>query len=582
MKLYEKNTYNKIETAGNVNKNLLSKYKKNILNWYPFEAESSVLELGGKTGEITEIFTQKCREVVTIEPELEKSKIIKEKNKNINNIEIITDNLKNAKLIKKFDYIVMIGIDERIEKIYGEDIQLNEFVKKIERFLKPTGKLLIAVDNKFGLKFFAGDADNILNKKFCSLIGYNNEEKKIETFTKNKLQEILKNNGYKTNFYYPLPDYKMTDVIFSDKYLPTYTSIDKYNPYHTEKSTVIFNEIDVFREILKSNKEMFSFFANSFLIEASKEDINYKFRYISFNNLRKDKYQLITKISNNFVEKEIANQEALQHYENIKNNIRLLNDSKIKVTDYIENGKIKSKYIEQKYLLNNVLVELMEKNKMQEFYQVIDGFIKAIDINTYIETDYSNTIFNMYNIDIENKELIKELHFVKNGLWDMTFKNCFFKDGEFIFFDQEWNKPNLPYEYILYRSILYTISLRRFIKIDELYKKYNIDKYLNIFKQLDDKLQEEIRDEEICNLYIKNNFINIDETKQELINLNIRNKAMQSAIDNFKKENEHIKEENEYIKREYENYKKNIESRTCYKIYKKLKRLTGGKNGKKD
>lgn len=572
MELFEKNINSEIETTTGTNEGLLSKYKKNILNWYPFESESSVLELGGDFGDITEILTEKCKEVVTIEPELEKAKAIEE-NKNIkSNIEIITDNIKELKIFKKFDYIVMIGINEKIEKIYGENIKLNEFIKKIEYLLKPTGKLLLAVDNKFGLRFFAGDTENVLNKKFCSLIGYNNEEKKIETFTKNILQEILNNNGYKTNFYYPLPDYKMVDVIFSDEHLPTYTSIDKYYPYHTKKSTVIFNEIDVFREILKSNKEMFSFFANSFLVEASKEDINYTFKYISFNNLRKDKYQLITKISEEYVEKDIANQEAIQHYDNIKNNIKLLKDSEIKTVDYIDNGKIRSKYIEQKYLLNNILVNLMENNKIQEFYKIIDEYIKLIEKNFYIEKNYSNTIFNKYKIDIDNQELIKNLHFVKNGLWDMTFKNCFFIDGEFLFFDQEWNKSNIPSEYILYRSLLYTVSLRRFVDINELYNRYKLTKYLDIFKQLDDKIQEEIRDDETWKFYNQNNIIDIENTQQEIKNLKTRNNAMQCEIDNLQNENEHIKIE-------YKNYKEYIHSRTSYKIYKKFKRLTGGKNG---
>ena len=35
----------------------------------------------------------------------------------------------------------------------------------------------------------------------------------------------------------------------------------------------------------------------------------------------------------------------------------------------------------------------------------------------------------------------------------MTFKNCFYLENEFYFFDQEWYSSNLPVEYILYRSL---------------------------------------------------------------------------------------------------------------------------------
>ena len=68
-------------------------------------------------------------------------------------------------------------------------------------------------------------------------------------------------------------------------------------------------------------------------------------------------------------------------------------------------------------------------------------------------------------------------------MWDMIFSNCFYIDNEFYFFDQEWNEKNLPIEYILYRTIMYTDGLQQFIKIEELFEKYGINQYIEIFKQ---------------------------------------------------------------------------------------------------
>ena len=51
---------------------------------------------------------------------------------------------------------------------------------------------------------------------------------------------------------------------------------------------------------------MFAFFANSFFIELSKKEISQEYKYISFNNLRKQDYRLITKISTEFVEKQVV------------------------------------------------------------------------------------------------------------------------------------------------------------------------------------------------------------------------------------------------------------------------------------
>ena len=115
--------------------------------------------------------------------------------------------------------------------------------------------------------------------------------------------------------------------------MPEYNSIDKYHPYYIENNDITFNEIDVFREILKTDKNMFTFFANSFLIEITKGECDKTYKYISFNNIRKEKYRLITKIADEYVEKQEVNEKAHKHYENIKSNIRYLN----------ENGSLKAK-----------------------------------------------------------------------------------------------------------------------------------------------------------------------------------------------------------------------------------------------
>ena len=281
----------------NDNEKLMLEFKKNILNWYPFEESDVVLEVGYNG--ITEVFTEKCKEVVLIEPNLEEEV---------------------ANISQKFDYIILIGIIGRMEELYGERIELADLIRFLEQYLKKDGKFLIAVDNKFGLRYFSGNPDNILNEKFKSLIGYHDEKEPIETFTKKSLEKKLNNIFYYTNFYYPLPDYKIPNVIFSEDSLPSYTTINKYMPYDEKASGTIFNEIDVFREILKDNPEMFTFFANSFLIEASKTKYPIKYKYISFNNLRKSKYRLMTKIADGYVEKQMVHQDSAEHYDQIKKN----------------------------------------------------------------------------------------------------------------------------------------------------------------------------------------------------------------------------------------------------------------------
>ena len=552
----------------------LSTVSQNLINWYPFNTKDTVLQIGGDLGELTQVFCNNCEKVVTIEPNIEKAKAIAKRYENRENLEIIVGNIDDIILEEKFSIITIIGNNPKIK--------LKDNIQKLERNLKENGKFIIAVDNKFGLRYFMGNPENILNKKFESLIGYNNEPEKIESFTKSSLEQIFNSIGYKYTFYYPLPDYKMPNVIFSEKQKAKYNSIDKYNPYYKENSTIIANEIDVYREILKTDQQMFEFFTNSFLIILEKEKNEELPLYISYNNMRKEKYRLITKISKNVVEKKPVSKEAEGHYNNIKKNIELLQQNNIKTVDYIENGSIKSKYINQENLLNTVLTKSLEENNQQEFENIIEKYIQNLKKNKKVEPEYKDTIFSKYNIQIEDKNILKELYFVENGFWDMTFKNCFYIENELYFFDQEWREKNVPIEYILYRSILYTISLRRYVNIEELFEKYHISKYKNIFEALDNKIQEEIRSNKIWKFYSQNKYIDIDASLQELHNLQIRDNSKQLAIEQLEKEKQELIEEKQKMKTEFEQEKNDMkqkydeleklyQEKLYNKIYRKIK-----------
>lgn len=522
----------------------------NILNWYPFIDTDKILMIGKNSPELVNA--------------------IKERTKNVKELEQYDFGCMDG---EKYDYIILIGILENWKQTVKTKSTLEELLSDLTDNLNENGKIIFSVDNKFGLRFFAGNPEKVLHQKFKSLIGYNNETEKVESFTKTILENMIKRLGFNARFYYPLPDYKMPNVIFTDDELPEYNSIDKYNPYFEKNSDILFNEIDVFREILKTDENMFTFFSNSFLVEISKGECNKEYKYISFNNMRKEEYRLITKIADTYVEKQKVTSKAESHYEQIKENIKYLESNNIKTVDYVENGIIKSKYVDQKYLLNNVLTEKLEKGKLKDFYDIIDNYIQIISKNSYKEKDYNKTIFAKYQIKPAEEKIIENMDFLQHGLWDMTFKNCFYVDNDFLFFDQEWKEDNLPVQYILYRSILYTISLRRFINIEDLFKKYNLTQYINLFENLDNKIQEKIRDDDVWRFYSENHTFDIDATKQELINLNIRDEAKQKRIDELEKENKELIKNNQELNNEVQNLNTKLHTGFFRKVQNKLDKL---------
>jgi len=245
----------------------LSPIRQNLLNWYDFDNSANLLEIGGGCGALTGLFVNKLQKVTAIELSKRRAEIIYHRYKEYNNLEIIVGNLNDISIEEKFDYITLIGVLEYAGKFIESNNPFKTFLEKVKLYLKPNGKLLIAIENKFGLKYLAGAREEHTGRFFDSIEDYPND-KSIQTFGRKELEDLLYSVGFaKFYFYYPIPDYKLPRVIFSDDYLPDIDDVfDTNSPNFDQNRIALFDERKAFKNIIKNNN--FPFFANSFLIEA--------------------------------------------------------------------------------------------------------------------------------------------------------------------------------------------------------------------------------------------------------------------------------------------------------------------------
>ena len=171
----------------------ISTAKKNIISWYPFEKEKSLLEINSNSKQITEELQKKVKNVISI---------------NTEEIENVTET---------FDYITIIGL-ENINN------NLQKLFEKIKTILKPNGKLLIAMNNKYSVKNLS--TQNGINK----ILKNENKEYKLDDVIKN-----LNDSGFNNKkIYYPLTDYKFTNVIFTDEHKISKNELSRNIVYNSE------------------------------------------------------------------------------------------------------------------------------------------------------------------------------------------------------------------------------------------------------------------------------------------------------------------------------------------------------------
>lgn len=244
----------------------LSPIRQNILEWYDFDKEASLLEIGSGCGAITGLFCEKVNRVVGIELSKRRSTINAKRNEMHHNLEIMVGNFEDIELTEKFDYVTLIGVLEYADSYINAQSPYEEMLKRVKKFLKPNGKLIIAIENKFGLKYFAGAMEDHTGNLFDGIENYKNVSS-VRTFSKNEIESLLQKAGYQeSNFYYPIPDYKLPNAVYAKNYLPKAGDLRNMSIAYDRARFKLFDEDIVYDQLCKDQK--FEYFSNSFLIFA--------------------------------------------------------------------------------------------------------------------------------------------------------------------------------------------------------------------------------------------------------------------------------------------------------------------------
>lgn len=245
----------------------LSPIRENILEWYDFDPEGNVLEIGSGCGAITGLLCRKTKRVVGIDLSKKRSTINATKNQMYDNLEIMVGNFEDIQLEEKFDYVTLIGVLEYAIYYINDEQPFEAMLKRVQSFLKPGGKLFIAIENKNGLKYWAGAAEDHTGGYFDGIQNYSNVDK-VRTFSRKTIERLLEKVGFVNNeFYYPLPDYKMASEIYSDDYLPGPGAIRDITVSYDRERYQFFDEEKAIDALCEEG--LFTEFANSFLIVSS-------------------------------------------------------------------------------------------------------------------------------------------------------------------------------------------------------------------------------------------------------------------------------------------------------------------------
>jgi 2-polyprenyl-3-methyl-5-hydroxy-6-metoxy-1,4-benzoquinol methylase len=441
----------------------LSLVRHNLLKWFPFNSQGSALEIGAGCGALTGLLCEKLDKVIALEYSSRRAHITAQRHSHCSNLEVFVGGLQEFDCEKQFDYITVIGVLEYAGGFYGGDNPYESFLAKLKKMLKSDGILILAIENKIGLKYLTGAAEDHTGRIFDSIYDYPSTNI-VRTFCKRELMEMLHAAGFcDLKWYYPFPDYKLPHIILSDKTLPCDRSdlVWSFCPVQTgwkPRKEIISEEL-LGKTIAKAG--LLGEFANSFLVigglNASSEKTSC-LRFESTNQGRKPEFRTELMICQAdqkklFIKTSVT--DAAQPF------IKLIVEREKKNQEYFKDcfevlcGKLKDNRIEYDYLSFPSLQDKIQEYLRQGNYQHANKLFQ----------NYIDKINSLEKVKIIPEEFLrviaKDAHGVKSeldcllrGLPDLTPQNILIDGNRWIVLDNEWSFDfPMPIIFIFFRAI---------------------------------------------------------------------------------------------------------------------------------
>lgn len=501
-------------------------HRGNIIQWYPFKKGSAVLELCAQCGAVTQGIVGKGVDVTAVTDSPEKAQIIKNRFQTAQNLSVKVGDWRE--LLKsnteKYSYIVYTGGALSVEDL-----------SEIKAALTESGKLLIATENRNGLKYFAGCKDAYTGSLYSGVEGYGHGAKL--SYDMPEWKRALNKAGFEeVTFRYPYPDYSFCEHIFSDALLPQKNQLYKNDLDFKDGRVYTFDENAAFNTAMEYG--IFPLVSNSYFIECGKPcDIIYT-KFSKERNPGLRAYTCVTEKDGSYgIVKYPDTPESAEHirdmYEYKTRLEEIFADDEFHISDCMLNGDGAS----FEYIDGETLSSKIEGHIANGDFEALKGDIDILNkVASKIQSEESFVPDSEFTGFFGNVGLPDGLTASSYALVDLIGENIILND-KINLIDYEWVLPfKVPVEYIKFRTLFFSAGISGLPqeKKTEIYALAGVD--YNLFEKfygMELSFQRSVCDD---SLKLRNILGKIGSTKYSLKNLSVESSAYQTKVYNAEKQ----------------------------------------------
>ena len=396
----------------------LSEQRGNIVEWMPIPVGAKVLEVGSGCGAITSALAAKGADITCVELSKKRSLINANRNRDRDGITIHVGNFREIEpeLDRDFSFIFLIGVFEYGEHYIGTEHPFEHFLYLLQRHLAPSGRIIIAIENRLGLKYFAGCKEDHAGTYFTGIEGYKSGDP-ARTFSRNTLIRIMRNAGItEYSFYYPYPDYKFMSMLHSDQHLPREGEFLENVRNFDRDRMVLFNEKYAYDALIRDR--MYPEFANSFEVVIGPA---FPTIYVKYSNDRADDFKIRTEIVLDSLGRMLIHKHPLTLA--ARDHVRGMSDAYTALADRYRGGDI---------AINDCQLD-------EAGYSAIFSFVNGVTLSSMMDACLQRG--DLAGFDNLFKEYLRRISYREDypaADYDLVFSNILVNGPIWTVIDYEW------------------------------------------------------------------------------------------------------------------------------------------------
>lgn len=408
---------------------------------------------------------------------------------------VFLDRLDNGYEGGRYDFVVAVDVLE-----YAKDPA--ELLIRAKRLLKPEGTLLVAADNRLGIRYFCGDQDYFTGRSYDSIEDYRHvpagERKAMEgrAYSRAELAGVLERAGFWGHrFFSVFPRISNPQILLAEDYEPNEALDIRVFPEYNSPGTVFLFEEELYPALMENR--LLHPMANGFFIECPL-DLRYTpVNQVTLSGERGAENAMATVIrSDGLVEKRALYPAGRKKLGQLMENHKYLSAHGVRMIDTRQEGDGLVMPWVSGIPATEYFRDLLKQDKAA-FLRQLDAFWEII---TRSGTPAAP--------DEADRERVEEGVILERGYLDLVSLNCFYVDGEFVFYDQELYLENVPAGAIMLRTVEFIYKfhdqLDGILPRESLFERYGIKGHRALYERVIEKFLDKLRgDRELSDYFRK-------------------------------------------------------------------------------